>query len=113
MTDAMGGSQWCWNHDPSTKEQRRRKTSKAGKAGGRSRRSWETTHIKEKLTSLSEDVLSGKVDRSDAAVAGQLLNIVLRAISIELETKHQQEILERLEALEAEEERRHPHRKVF
>jgi len=40
------------------------------------------------------------VDRSDAAVVGQLLNTYIRAVSVELKVREQLEILERLEMLE-------------
>jgi hypothetical protein len=50
-------------------------------------------------------VLSGEVDRADAAVAGQLLNYVLRGISVSLKVKEQEELEQRLEELEASLER--------
>ena len=57
--------------------------------------------MKHRLHDLVEDVLEGAVDRSDAAVAGQLLNAYIRATSVELKAKEQEEIIERIEALEA------------
>jgi len=45
-------------------------------------------------------VLEGAVDRSDAAVVGQLLNTYIRAVSVELKAREQLELIERLEALE-------------
>jgi len=45
-------------------------------------------------------VLKGAVDRSDAAVVGQLLNTYIRAVSVELKAREQLELIERLEALE-------------
>jgi len=45
-------------------------------------------------------VLEGSVDRSDAAVISQVLNIYLRAVSVELKVREQQELTERLEELE-------------
>jgi hypothetical protein len=45
-------------------------------------------------------VLEGRQDRADAAVAGQLFNTYLRAVSVELKAREQQELTERLEALE-------------
>jgi len=47
-------------------------------------------------------VLDGSVNRADAAVASQILNILLRAITTELQVREQQEVLERLEALEGD-----------
>jgi len=62
--------------------------------------------VKHRLHDLVEDVLEGAVDRSDAAVAGQLLNAYIRATSVELKAKEQLELIERLEALEEAEEAR-------
>jgi hypothetical protein len=45
-------------------------------------------------------VLEGRVDRGDAAVAGQLLGTVIRAIGTELKVREQTELIERLEQLE-------------
>ena len=45
-------------------------------------------------------MLEEKVDRSVAAVASQILNIYLRAVSVELKAREQLELTERLEALE-------------
>ncbi len=40
------------------------------------------------------------MDKGAAAVAGQLLNTVIRVVSVELKVREQEEILERIEALE-------------
>ena len=47
-----------------------------------------------------DDVLEEKVDRNVAAVASQILNIYLRAVSVELKAREQLELTERLESLE-------------
>jgi hypothetical protein len=41
-----------------------------------------------------------------AAVASQVLNVYLRAVSVELKVREQTEIIERLEALEAQAQNR-------
>ncbi|MDP9477126.1 MAG: hypothetical protein M3R38_15840 [Actinomycetota bacterium] len=41
------------------------------------------------------------MSRSNAAVAAQVLNVYLRAVSVELKVCEQQELIERLEQLEA------------
>ena len=69
-------------------------------SGGKNKPSRELAAINKRLSELAERVLRGEVDRADAAVAGQLLNYVLRGISIGLKAKEQQEFAERLEALE-------------
>jgi hypothetical protein len=56
--------------------------------------------VKRELRDLATDVVAGRADRANAAVAGQLLGTFLRAVSVELAVKEQEDILERLEALE-------------
>ncbi len=101
---AMRNSEWCIGHDPDQAEARRRRASKGGKRGGRGRRSHtqaELAEVKSILRGLAGSVLKGATDRQDAAVVGQLLNTVIRAVSIELKAREQAELIERLEALEA------------
>ncbi len=45
-------------------------------------------------------MLAGEVDKGVAAVVSQVLNVYLRAVSVELKAREQQEITERLEELE-------------
>jgi hypothetical protein len=45
-------------------------------------------------------VLTGEVDKGTGAVVSQVLNVYLRAVSVELKAREQQELIERLEALE-------------
>ena len=52
-------------------------------------------------THLADGVLLGTHDRADAAVAGQLLNYMIRAVGMELKVKEATELEERLEQLEA------------
>jgi hypothetical protein len=67
---------------------------------GKSKPSRELTGIKQRLRDLADDVLEGRQDKAVAAVASQVLNVYLRAISIEMKAKEQLELIERLEALE-------------
>ncbi len=97
---AMRNSQWCIGHDPDQAEARRRRASKGGKRGGRGRPQAELATIKARLSDLADDVLEGRQDRADAAVAGQLFNTYLRAVAVELRAREQLELIERLEALE-------------
>jgi hypothetical protein len=87
---------YCWWHDPANADRRRRAASKAGK----SRPSRELAEIKQRLSDLAEDVLEGRQDRGNAAVAGQLLNTYLRAVAVELKAREQLELVGRLEELE-------------
>ncbi len=97
---AMRNSQWCIGHDPDQAEARRRRASKGGKRGGRGRPQAELANIKARLSDLADSVLEGRQDRQDAAVVGQLLNTVIRAVSVELKAREQLELVERLEMLE-------------
>jgi hypothetical protein len=98
--EAMPGAEWCWNHHPDYEEARRRRASKGGKRGGRGRPLVELADVKRQLREMADDVIAGRTDRGNAAVAGQLLGTFLRAASVELKVREQDEILQRLDALE-------------
>jgi hypothetical protein len=87
---------YCYQHDPARAEERRRNASRAA----RSKPSRELINIKQRLSDLANDVLGEKVDKGVAAVASQVLNVYLRAVSVELKVTEQRELIERLEALE-------------
>jgi hypothetical protein len=97
---ATRNSEWCIGHDPDQAEARWRRASKGGRRGGRGRPQAELAGIKRRLADLADAVLEGRQDRADAAVAGQLYNTYLRAVSVELRAREQLEITERLESLE-------------
>ena len=87
-------------HSPDHAEERRRHGARGGKRGGRGRPLAELANLKTRLSDLADDVLAGRVDRGNAAVAGQILNTVIRAVGVELKAREQTELIERLEALE-------------
>jgi hypothetical protein len=91
-----GASGLCWAHDPANAERRRRGQSR----GGKNKPSRELANIKTRLSDLADDVLEGRQDKGVAAVASQVLNVYLRAVSVELKVKEQAELIERLESLE-------------
>ena len=91
-----GSSDLCWAHDPTNAERRRRGQSR----GGRSKPGREVVAIRARLSDLADDVLAGRVDRADAAVAGQLLGTVIRAVGMELKVKEVTELDERIDRLE-------------
>ncbi len=97
---AMRNSQWCIGHDPEQAEARRRRASKGGKRGGRGRPSVELARLQRRFEELAEQVLSGDVERGRAAVAGQLLNGARACVRDGLSAREQEELVERLEALE-------------
>lgn len=91
---------YCYSHDPARQAERRRNAARGGKAkaGG------ELAGIKQRLSDLADAVLSddeeARADKGVAAVASQVLNVYLRAVSVELKAREQLELIERLEALE-------------
>jgi hypothetical protein len=87
---------FCWWHCPANAGRRRRAASKAGK----SKLSREPAGIKQRLTALADDVLERRQDKGVAAVAGQVLNVNLRAVSVELKAREQAELIEGLVGLE-------------
>ncbi len=91
---------YCWWHDPANADKRKQAAARGGKRAGRGRPQAELANIKGRLSDLADDVLADKVDKGVAAVASQVLNVYLRAVSVELKAREQQELIERLEALE-------------
>ncbi len=92
---------YCYHHDPDQAEKRKRVATRGGKRGGRGRPQVELADIKRRLLALTDAVLNGSQDRASAAVAGQLLNGVIRAVGVELKVREQEDLTERLEELEA------------
>jgi hypothetical protein len=98
---AIEGSDHCYAHDPDRAEERRRNAHKGGKRGGRGRPSAEFHRLQARFEELAEKVLSGDVERAAGAVAGQLLNGARACVRDGLTAREQEEILARLEELEA------------
>lgn len=93
---------YCYSHSPQTAEKHKRSASKGGKAGGNGRggRS-EIADLKTQLEDLAADVLSGEVERGDAAVVNQILNTRARLIELDRKIREQEVLEERLGALES------------
>ena len=87
----------CWAHAPENQERRRRGQSR----GGKNKPSRELVELKSRLSILADDVLAGRADRSNVAVATQVLNVYLRTIEIERKMRETEDIARRLEELEA------------
>ncbi len=98
---AIAASDLCYQHDPAHEQDRRRAARKGGKAGGRGRPTSELARLRDRFESLADDVLTGRVERADGAVAGQLLNGARACVRDGLAAKEQEELIARLEALEA------------
>ena len=90
---------YCYQHDPARAAERKRNASRAAK----SKPSRELAGIKARLSDLADAVLEGRVNRGVGAVASQILNVYLRAISVETRVKEVQELEERIRALEKSE----------
>ena len=91
-----GQQTFCYHHDPATAEKRKRVATR----GGKSKPNRELAAIKRRLIKLAEAVLNGTQNRASAAVAGQLLNTVIRAVGVELKVREQLDLIERVEELE-------------
>jgi len=93
---------YCYQHSPETVEERRRNASRGGKAGGNGRSSGvsETTEAKRWIKALVSRLLKGEVERETATAAFMGLNVLARYLALERTIKEQDEVLERLEALE-------------
>ena len=102
----IDGSQWCHAHHPDRADERRRHGSKGGKRGGRGRPSAELARLQRRFEELAEGVLSGEVERGVGAVAGQLLNGARACVRDGLAAREQEDLVERLEALEESQEAR-------
>ncbi len=97
---AMRNSEWCIGHDPDQVEARRRRASKGGKRGGRSRPTGELARLQRRFEELADMVLDGSVERATGAVAGQLLNGARACVRDGLTAREQEELAGRLDELE-------------
>ena len=91
---------YCWWHDPANADKRKQAASKGGKRGGRGRPSVELARLQGRFEELADKVLAGEVERGVGAVAGQLLNGARACMRDALAAREQEELIERLEALE-------------
>lgn len=106
------GSDYCPAHDPDRAEARKRSASKAA----RSKTGSEFYAIKQRVIEIAEDVLSGTMNRGNAAVAATLYATAIKAleaaikerelvearlVETELKVREQEELLQRLDELEA------------
>jgi hypothetical protein len=92
---------YCWWHDPANAEARHQAAVRGGKRAGRGRPLLELQDVKRRLSDLADAVLAGTVDKGVGAVTSQILNVYIRAVSVELQVREQLELIERLETLEA------------
>jgi hypothetical protein len=86
----------CWAHDPANREKRRRGQSR----GGEAKPTRELARLGARFEELADKVLSGEIERAVGAVAGQLLNGARACVRDGLAAREQEQLIERLEALE-------------
>ena len=94
------GSQWCYVHHPDHAEDRRRHGSKGGKRGGRGRPIAELGALRDENADIRRRLLEGELLSNVAAVAVQSINTDIRAVGAAMKARDQEEIAERLQALE-------------
>jgi hypothetical protein len=97
---ASGRSDYCPAHDPARADARIKAASKAAKSRSVTVTETDITIIKDALKDLYDGVLEGRVDRSDAAVCGQIANARLRAVELERRIREQNDLEARLDDLE-------------
>jgi len=95
-------SDYCPAHDPARADARRRSASKAA----RSKPGAEVRDLKDRLGTLADDVLAGRVEPKAAAVATQIIGAYARLLEFERKVKEQEEFENRLAALEEGVEKR-------
>ena len=95
---------YCWNHAPEMAEARKRRARKAGKAGGNGRPGGlsEVAEGKRYIRALVGGLMRGDVARETATACFMGLNVLARYLELERKIVEQDELLERVEALELE-----------
>jgi hypothetical protein len=90
-------SSYCYSHDPARQEERKRNAQRGGRVKG----TREVTKLKLHLQQLADDTLAGEVDRGVATTVNQIYGTILGAIRTELKVREVEELVPRLEELEA------------
>ena len=98
--EAIADAEWCWSHHPDYEQARQRRASKGGKRGGRGRPIAELGTLRDENTDIRRRLLEGELLPNVAAVAVQSINTDIRAVGATLKAREQEELVERLEALE-------------
>jgi hypothetical protein len=94
----VGAAQrYCYSHDEARAGERRANASKAAKSKGST---GELSEVKAQLRTLADDVVAGNIDKGSASVAAQVLGVFTRVVEVERKIREQDELLERLGALE-------------
>jgi hypothetical protein len=102
---AIDGPGLCYAHHPDHAEDRRRAARKGGQRGGRGRPIAELGALRDENADIRRRLLEGELAPNVAAVAVQSINTDIRAVGAALKAREQEELTERLEALEGQLER--------
>lgn len=107
---AMEGSQWCYNHDPSRADERKRHARRGGEKGGNGRPGLpELRQIRREVREVMANTRAGSLDKDRASTILRGYHVLLRAVEAERRYIETDELLTRLEALEEQaRERRGP-----
>jgi hypothetical protein len=96
----MRNSEWCINHHPDYEQARRRRASRGGRRGGRGRPIAELASLRDENADIRRRLLEGELLPNVAAVAVQSINTDIRAVGVAMKAREQEELVERLTALE-------------
>jgi hypothetical protein len=100
----IDGSSYCYVHHPDHADERRRHGARGGKRGGRGRPIAELASLRDENADIRRRLLEGELLPNVAAVAVQSINTDIRAVGAAMKAREQEEILERLQALEQAQE---------
>ncbi len=92
-TDPNG---YCWAHSPAHAEERKRNASRGGRGKGNPK----LAKLDKQLEDLAADTLTGDVERGVAVAVNQIINTRARLVELERRLREQEELEERLAALE-------------
>ena len=98
---AIRDSQWCFSHHPDYERARKQRASKGGKRGGRGRPLAELSALRVENADIRKKLLGGELQPNVAAVAVQSLNTDARLVVAGLKAREQEELEQRLDAVEA------------
>ena len=97
----LPGKEECYSHSPDPEHvAQRARNARAGSYAAHSPGTTEIAELKDELKALVREVKAGEVAPGVATVLNQLLNSMLRAVEQERKVREQDELEERLAALE-------------
>ena len=107
---AIDSSGYCYAHHPDHADARKRAAHRGGKRGGRGRPIAELGALRDENADIRRRLLEGELLPNVAAVAVQSINTDIGAVGATLKAREQEELVERLTALEEtlEQQTMHP-----